>query len=236
LITGTLLNGAAIIIGSLLGLVLGGRLPERLRQTIVMGMGLFTLAYGVQLFLKTQNTLVVVASIVCGAAVGEWWQIENAMQDLGKWLEKWFSAGGKKEEGRFTRGFLTATLIYCIGPIVILGSIQNGLTGDYSMLGVKSVLDGIYSIFLAATLGIGVMFSAAMILVVQGGISLLAGQIQGLATPAMMNEMSAAGGIILMGIAISSLLEIKKIRAGNLIPALIFAPLFVMLFSRLGIF
>jgi uncharacterized protein len=234
--TGTFLNVGAIIVGSLLGLLIGGRLPERLRQTIVLGMGLFTLAYGVQLFLKTHNTLVVVASIVAGALVGEWLQIETGLENLGHWLEKRFSGGEGKEEGRFTRGFLTASLIYCIGPIMILGSIQNGLTGDYNMLAVKSVLDGIYSIFLAASLGIGVMFSGVVILVVQGSISLLAHQIQGLTTTAMMNEMSAAGGIILMGIAVSSLLELRKIRAGNLLPALIFAPLFVVLFTKLGIF
>jgi uncharacterized membrane protein YqgA involved in biofilm formation len=133
------------------------------------------------------------------------------------------------------RGFLTASLLYIIGPMAILGSIQDGLTGDYSLLSIKAVLDGFASLAFASSLGIGVLFSSLVVLVFQGGLSLLAIQAQALITPMMINEMSATGGILLMGIAISSLLEIKPIRVGNFLPALIIAPLIVAILTLLGI-
>ena len=231
--TGTILNLVAIIIGSSIGMLIGKQFPDRIRQTVIAGMGLFTLVYGFQLFLKTQNSLLVISSIVIGAFLGEWWQIENWLHRLGKLLETRFSPTGE-DSGKFSKGFLTASLIFCIGPMTILGSIQNGLTGDFNLLAVKSILDGFYSILLSATLGLGVMFSGVVVLVVQGGISLAAWQIQSITTPAMMNEMSAAGGIILTGIAISSLLEIRQIRAGNMLPALVIAPLLTAIFTKLG--
>ena len=129
------------------------------------------------------------------------------------------------------RGFLTASLIFCFGPLSILGSIQDGLTGDYNLLAVKSVLDGFASLAFASTLGVGVMFSTIIILVYQGGISLLAGQLNSIVTPSMMNELTATGGVILLGLAISSLLEIKNIRVGNMLPGLAVAPLIVWVLS-----
>jgi hypothetical protein len=129
------------------------------------------------------------------------------------------------------RGFLTASLLFCVGPLTILGSIQDGLRGDTSLLAVKSVLDGFASLAFASTLGIGVMFSTLVILVYQGGISLLAAQLSAVVTEPMMNEMTAAGGVILVGLAISSLLEIKTIRVGNFLPALAVAPLIVWILS-----
>jgi uncharacterized membrane protein YqgA involved in biofilm formation len=126
---------------------------------------------------------------------------------------------------------MVASLLFCIGPMAILGSIQDGLTGDYNLLAVKSTLDGFASIAFASTLGIGVMFSSLIILLYQGGISLLAGQLSSIVTTPMMNEMTATGGVILIGLAISNLLEIKKIRVGNFLPALVFAPLIVWVLS-----
>ena len=133
------------------------------------------------------------------------------------------------------RGFLTASLLFCVGPMTILGSIQDGLTGNYELLTVKSVLDGFASLAFASTLGVGVLFSTLVILVFQGGISLLAVQLNALVTAPMLNEMTAAGGVILMGLALSSLLEIKKIRVGNFLPALAIAPLIVWILNWLGI-
>ena len=132
------------------------------------------------------------------------------------------------------RGFLTASLLFCVGPIAILGSIQDGLTGNYNLLAVKSVLDGFAALAFSSTLGVGVLFSALMILVYQGSVSLLAAQLNAIVTSSMMNEMTATGGVILMGLAISSLLEIKKIRAGNFLPALVIAPLIVWILSLFG--
>jgi uncharacterized membrane protein YqgA involved in biofilm formation len=138
-------------------------------------------------------------------------------------------------DSNFVRGFLTASLLFCVGPMTILGSIQDGLTGDYNLLAVKSVLDGFASLAFASTLGVGVLFSALVILVFQGGISLLAVQLSALVTAPMLNEMTAAGGVILVGLALSSILEIKKIRMGNFLPALAVAPLIVWILNLLGV-
>ena len=234
---GTILNVIAILAGSGLGLFLGSRLSSHLKQTVVSGLGLFTLALGLSMFLKTQNSLVVLGALLVGAIVGEWWRIEDRLTGLGAWLEVRFnrSSNGETSQGRFIRGFLTASLVYLVGPLAILGSIQDGLRGDYQLLAVKSVLDGFASLAFASSLGIGVAFSALPILVYQGTISLLASQVQAVTTQAMMTEMTATGGVILLAIAISNLLEIKKIRAGNFLPALILAPLAVWALTGLGI-
>jgi uncharacterized protein len=224
---GTLLNILTIIIGSLLGMLLAGRFPERVRQTIVSGLGLFTLGLGIQMFLKTQNILVVLGSLLLGALLGEWWKIEDRLQSLGKVLESKLMRGGSTDQLRFIRGFLTASLLFCVGPMAILGSVDAGLTGNIQILAVKATLDGFAALAFASSLGIGVLFSILPLLIYQGIITLLAGQVQVLVSAPMMNEMSATGGLILMAIAISSLLEIKPIRSGNYLPALVIAPALV---------
>jgi uncharacterized membrane protein YqgA involved in biofilm formation len=238
MMTGTLINILTVLIGGTLGLIFGARLPERLKSTVVSGMGLFTAAIGIQMFLKTENSLIVLGALLVGALLGEWWKIEDRLQGLGQILEARFAksdpAGSEATSSKFVRGFLTSSLLFCVGPMAILGSIQDGLTGNYSLLAVKSVLDGFASLAFSSTLGVGVMFSSLMILVYQGGISLLAAQLNSIVTQSMMNEMTATGGVILIGLAISSLLEIKKIRAGNFLPALVIAPLIVWILSLLG--
>lgn len=225
--TGTIINVAAIVVGSVLGLVFGARLSDQLKSTIISGMGLFLLAMGLQMFLKTENSLVVLGALLIGTLLGEWWRIEDALRKFGDFLESKFSREADDGSNRFVRGFLTASLLFCIGPIAILGSIQDGLTGNSNLLVVKSIIDGFASIAFASTLGIGVAFSSLIILVYQGGISLLAAQLDAVVTTSMMNELTATGGILLMGIGISNLLEIKKIRMGNILPALLIAPLIV---------
>ncbi|MGD0611817.1 MAG: DUF554 domain-containing protein [Anaerolineales bacterium] len=232
--TGTLLNIATVLLGGTLGLLFSARLSEQLRKTVVAGLGLFTLAYGIDNFLKTQNPLIVLGSLLIGGVLGEWWRIEDGLQRLGEILEARF-ASGDPASGRFVRGFLTASLVFCVGPMTILGSIQNGLTGDYSMLAIKSVLDGFGALAFASSLGVGVLFSVLVILIYQGGISLLAAQLNTVLTAAMMAEMTAVGGVLLLGIAISSLLEIKPIRVGNFLPALVLAPLIVEILVLLKI-
>jgi hypothetical protein len=232
--TGTFINIATILIGGSLGLLLGARLPERLRQTVVIGLGLFTLAYGFNMFLKTENPLIVLGSLLVGAMLGEWWQIEAGLQNLGAWLERNIMKGGEESQARFIRGFLVASLVFCVGPMAILGSIQDGLSGDYNLLAVKSVLDGFASLAFASTLGVGVLFSVVPTLLYQGGIALLAAQADAFFTTGMMNEMSAVGGVILLAIAISSLLEIRPIRSGNFLPALIIAPVVTALLALIG--
>jgi len=239
--TGTIINIITVLIGGTLGLLFGARLPDRLKGTVIAGMGLFTTAIGIQMFLGTENPLIVLGAILIGAILGEWWKIEDGLQNLGRVLEERFmrdpepaSVSGTTSTN-FVRGFLTASLLFCVGPMTILGSIQDGLTGNYELLAVKSVLDGFAALAFASTLGVGVLFSTLVILVFQGGISLLAVQLNALVTTPMLNEMTATGGVILMGLAISSLLEIKKIRTGNFLPALAVAPLIVWILSLLGI-
>lgn len=230
--TGTLLNIATVLVGGMIGLIFGARIPERFKSTVIAGMGLFTFAMGVQMFLETDNPLIVLGALLIGALLGEWARIEDGLRNLGARLEKRFARDDSAEgSARFIRGFLTASLLFCVGPMTILGSIQDGLTGDYELLVVKSVLDGFASLAFASTLGVGVLFSSVIILVYQGGISLLAGQLSAIVTEAMMAEMTATGGVILMGLALGSLLEIKPIRVGNFIPALAVAPLIVWVLS-----
>jgi uncharacterized protein len=229
--TGTFINVIAILVGSALGVLFGARLPDHLKSTVIAGMGIFTGAVGMQMFLKTENALVVLGALILGAILGEWLGIEDWLQNLGKWLEKRVSGNTENNSGHFVRGFLTASVIYCTGPMAVLGSISDGLRGDYLTLSIKSVLDGFFSIALASTLGIGVAFSALPVSVYQGSISLLAAQLNAIVSATMMNEMTATGGILLIGIGISSILELKKIRVGNFLPALIIAPMIVYLLS-----
>ncbi len=184
------------------------------------------------MFLKTEESLIVLGGLLIGALLGEWWKIEEGLANLGRWLESRFGGSSNVEESnRFVRGFLTASLLFCIGPMTILGSIQDGLTGNYELLAIKSVLDAFASLAFASTLGLGVAFSALTVLVFQGSISLLAAQLNSVITEPMMIEMTAVGGVILIGLAISSLLEIKKIRVGSFLPALAVTPLIVYILS-----
>jgi uncharacterized membrane protein YqgA involved in biofilm formation len=231
--TGTFLNIATVIVGGMIGLLFGARIPDKLKETVIAGMGLFTGAMGIQMFFDTENPLIVLGALLIGTLLGEWWRIEDGLHRIGEFLEQRFSREQDDGSNKFVRGFLTASLLFCVGPMTILGSIQDGLTGDYNLLAVKSVLDGFASMAFASTLGVGVMFSAIIILIYQGGVSLLAAQLDAIVTPSMMNELTATGGVILLGLAISSLLEIKKIRVGNMLPGLAIAPLIVWM---LGLF
>jgi uncharacterized membrane protein YqgA involved in biofilm formation len=252
--TGTFINIVTVLIGGTIGLLFGSRLPERVRQTVIAGLGLFTAVTGIQMFLKTENPIIVLGAILIGGVLGEWWRIETRLSSLGSFLEQKFSGGRGQpatgspaapgtdsppaeisvKESLFVRGFLTASLVFCVGPMTILGSIQDGLTGDYNLLAIKSVLDGFASLAFASTLGVGVLFSTVVVLFFQGGISLLAIQAQAVITAPMMSEMTAAGGVLLLGLAISSLLEIKPIRVGNFLPALAVAPLIVAVLAAIG--
>lgn len=235
---GTLINVAAILIGGLIGLTAGHKIPPKFRQTIVSGLGLFTLAYGVYLFSKTQNMLIPLGALILGIILGEWLKLEERLENLGAILQTKFNrveSSGSADAQRFINGFVTASLLFCIGPMAILGSIQDGLSGNYQMLAIKSLLDGLASVAFASSLGVGVLFSASPVLVYQGAISLLARALGQGFDPSVVAEMTAVGGVILAGIAISNLLEIKKIRTGSFLPALVFAVLIVLGLNALGI-
>jgi hypothetical protein len=215
---GTFINVAAILIGGFIGLTVGHKIPLKFRQTIVSGMGLFTLAYGVYLFTETQNMLIPLGALILGTMVGEWLKLEERLENLGAILQAKFSpaeSSASSDAQRFIVGFVTASLMFCIGPMAILGSIQDGLSGNYQMLAIKSLLDGLTSVAFASSLGAGVLFSALPVLVYQGGISLLARALGQGFDASVVAEMSAVGGVVLTGIAISNLLEIKKIRTGS---------------------
>jgi uncharacterized membrane protein YqgA involved in biofilm formation len=235
-LTGTIFNVATILAGGFIGLLLGNRLPEKIRFTVMNALGLFTMAYGVKLFLQTGNAMVVLGGLLLGVLLGEWWRLEDRLNRIGVWVERKFNNGNNIESKRFIQGFLTSSLLFCIGPMAILGALQDGLTGDFSTLAIKAVIDGFSAIAFASSMGVGVLFSSAIILIYQGGISLLANQLQFLMTDIMLNEISALGGIMLIGLAFSSLMEIRKIRVANFLPGFLVVPFIVLIFIFFGIY
>jgi uncharacterized membrane protein YqgA involved in biofilm formation len=180
--TGTLIDVAAIVVGGLLGIFLGRCLSDNLKNTVIAGMGLFTTAVGFEMFLKTENPLIVLGAIILGALLGEWWKIEEKIQSLGIWLEKRVAGESVGASSYFVRGFLSASILFCTGPMAVLGSISDGLRGDFLTLSIKSVLDGVISLAFASTLGMGVTFSALPVLAYQGGISLVAAKLNSIIT------------------------------------------------------
>jgi uncharacterized protein len=234
-VVGTLINVTTIVIGSLLGVLLGTRLSGKLRDTIVTGLGLFTFGYGLIAFIETSNPLLPLGGLLIGALLGEWWKIEQGLDKIGLMLRSVVfrdDMSGDVKQPKFIEGFVTASLVFVIGPMAILGSIQDGLTGDFEMLVIKAILDGFASIAFASSLGVGVAFSALSVLIYQGAITMLAGFFSQYFSPRMVTEMSAVGGMILMAIAISSLLTIKKIRTGSFLPALLVTPLIVFILEQ----
>ncbi len=215
---GVFVNVGAIVIGSLVGLLLKHGLPNQVKRVIMQGIGLSVLVIGIGGALQTGSVLLLVLSLVIGGAAGAAIQIEKRLDDFGHKIEERFG----KEEGSFAKGFVTASLIYCVGAMAILGSIQAGVNHDYSTLYIKAILDGVTAIIFTATLGYGVIFSAIPVLIYQGAIVLLGIQLEPLLFEELTVEMDAVGSVIIMGIGIN-LLEIKKIHIGDLLPA-IFVP------------
>ncbi|MFL7808369.1 MAG: DUF554 domain-containing protein [Anaerolineae bacterium] len=224
---GTLINVLAVVIGGLSGTLVGSRLSEKIRETVMHGLGLVTAVVGMQAALGTQNVLLVLGSVLVGGILGEWAQIEDRLEAFGGWLEGRF--GSRQDERSLTRAFVTASLVFCVGPLTVVGSIQDGLTGDYTMLAIKSVLDGFAALAFAASMGPGVLLSILTIVTVQGGLSLAAMGLGGALgevtrTTPWVVEMSAAGGVLMLGISLL-LLDLRRIRVANLLPAVILAPL-----------
>jgi uncharacterized membrane protein YqgA involved in biofilm formation len=189
-------------------------------------MSLVVIALGIKMSLETSSILIVLGSITLGGIAGELLHIQQGLDSLGNWLEKKASRFPILARGKFSQGFVTASLVFCVGPMTILGSIQDGLSGDSSLLAVKSVLDGFAALSFACVLGMGVAFSALVILVVQGSLTIGASFFSGFLSESMISEMTAVGGVIMLGIAVH-MLELKSVRLANFLPALIFAPLLV---------
>ncbi len=223
--TGTLINMGAIIAGTAIGSLAGSRLPARMRRIVLYGIGLVVLLLGLQMAVRTQNVLVVLGAILIGGIIGELLRIEERLEQLGQFFQKKFSKGSEQS---IAEGFVTASLVFCVGPMAILGSISDGLSGDYSLLSIKAVMDGFASVAFGASLGWGVGLSAISILVYQGGITLLAGSLPGALNEAMITEMTATGGLIIIGIGIK-LLDLKDLPLANFVPAIAVAPVILAL-------
>ncbi len=214
---GTIINSITIVFASLIGIFIGDRLNDRIRLALMQALGLVVAIIGIDMALKTQNILIVIASVLLGTAIGEVLGIEDWLNRVGSRFERKFS------KSKFAEGFVTSTLLFCVGSMAIVGPIQEGLTGDTSILMAKSMLDGISSIALASTLGIGVLFSSIAVFIYQGSITILSRFIEPFVNQTIVDELTATGGILIMAIAIK-LLNLKDLRAGNMLPALFVAP------------
>ena len=223
-LSGTLLNAATVLVGGVLGTVLGDRLPERIREQVVRGVGLFTLAMGMKFALDTGNLLYLLGSIVLGGILGSLAGIDQRLNALGDALQRRFARAGSTST--VSEAFVTASIVFCVGPLTFLGSIQNGLTGDAGLLTIKSVLDGFTAIALAATLGWGVLLTIAVILVYQGGLALGAAALAGLLSDPQLREMNAVGGLLILGVGLK-LLGIRDVKVADFLPAILVAPVLV---------
>ncbi|MED4207280.1 DUF554 domain-containing protein [Neobacillus mesonae] len=217
---GTLVNGLLIIIGTLLGRLLN-RIPEGMKTTVMYAIGLAVMVLGLQMGLKSENFLIVIISLVLGAVIGEWMKLEDKLNDVGKWLEGKVGSNGK---GSISEGFVTATLIFVIGAMAIIGALDSGIRGDHDILYTKSIIDGFTALILSSTLGIGVIFSAIPVLLYQGLIALFATQINQFVPKLLMDqfiiEMTATGGIMIFAIGLN-LVGLTKVKVANLLPGIV---------------
>lgn len=225
---GTIVNTAAVIIGSVIGLFLKRGLPEKMADTLMKGLGLCTLFLGISGSLKGENSMILIVSMVAGVVIGEGIDLEEKINRLGKWIENKFKS--KKKDGKVSiaEGFVTASLLFCVGAMTIVGSLQSGLQGNHEMLFNKSMLDFVAAIIFASTLGIGVICSAAFVFVYQGAITLLAQWVAPFLTETVINEMTCVGSVIILGLGLN-MLGITKLRVMNFVPA-IFLPVLLCMF------
>ena len=215
---GTIVNVAAIIAGSFAGLMFRDGIPDKYNKTIMQTVSLAVLVIGIKSALKSDELLIIIISLAIGSLLGEMMRIEDGLAYIGKALERRFSHG----DGGFLSGFIGATLIFCVGSMAIVGSLESGLTGNHQTLFAKSALDGITSIILGSSFGIGVMFSSVPLLLYQGTITMMAVFVRPFLLPEIVTQMSAVGGVLIMAIGIN-LLGLIKIRIGSMLPA-IFLP------------
>lgn len=222
----TLINALAIILGSIAGVLLGRHFPDRVRSIVYQGLGLCVLIIGVDMALQYGKIILVVFSVLMGGLTGELLRLDQRLTGFGRWLK----AKINSKDAGFTDGFVTASLIFCIGSMAILGSIDEGIRSERTILLTKSILDGFISIPLASTYGVGVMFSALPVLLYQGSITIAASQSQAFFTPEIISQITSVGGLLIMGIGLT-LLEVKKVNVTNLLPSLVYAVLLTMIFG-----
>ena len=229
--TGTIINVAAILAGTLIGVLAGGRLPEGLQRRVLAGLGLVTLVIGVDLALawRETNALYVLGAVLLGGLTGEALRIEARLAQLGDVIQRRVSRAGESSS-RVSEAFFDASLLFCVGPLAVVGAIQDGLTGNYEALATKSLLDGFASIALAATLGWGVALAAVSVLIYQGTLSLGATLFEDVLKGEALDALTSAGGVLIIGISLK-LLEVTDVKVGNFLPALLFAPALVGIVS-----
>ena len=238
-LSGTILNAVAVAIGATIGLVAASRVSARLQESLTTGLGLFVLtlsmSMGLQVFTdpaaRTQDSLAVLGGLLLGVVIGEWLRLHDRLEALGAWFQRRLQRGSTPSP--VAEAFVTASIVFCVGPLTILGSLDNGLRGDITLLATKSLLDGIASVAFAAALGYGVYLSILTVLVVQGGIALTASLVSGFFDPVTILVVTSVGGITLLGIGLR-LLELKQVRLANFLPGLLVAPLLVRLFDAVG--
>jgi len=225
---GTIVNVIAIFLGCSVGFILKSRFPEKIGKVVMQALGLASLLIGAQMALKTNNILLVIFSLVIGGVIGEIIGIEEGLERFGERVKLKFKTNDTSE--RFVEGFVTASLLYCVGSMAIMGALKEGLSGNPDILYAKSLMDGVTSLAFTAAMGIGVLFSVIPVFLYQGGITLLSRLIKDFLSPEIINEMTAVGGILILGIGFG-LLEIRKIKIGNLLPAILVAALLAAIFN-----
>jgi uncharacterized membrane protein YqgA involved in biofilm formation len=225
---GTLINTATVVIGGTVGIAIGDKIPERVRIIVVQVIGMVTIGLGLSDLLKTHNMVFPLLGMVFGAVIGELLRIEDRLQEIGEFIRKRFAK--RQEPGPFVTGYVTATLLFCIGPLTILGAIQDATGTTPQLYIIKGTLDGFMSVIFGAIHGVGVLFSAVSVLIVQGTLTLFGTRIDALLNDRMRIELFAAGGLAVMAIGLN-LLDIKKIRLGSLLPGLVVTPILVQLFA-----
>lgn len=226
---GTLINTATVVVGGGVGYFVGHRIPESVRTLVMQVVGLATMVMGIQSAMDTHNIVFPLVGTVIGAIIGELLRIEDRLESLGEWLKKRF-ARGESDEGTFVKGFVTATLLFCIGPLTILGAIEDASGKTPQLYIIKGTLDGFISIIFTAAYGIGAIFSAASVFVVQGLLTLAGTGLDSLLDERMRTELFATGGFLVLAIGLN-LLDIKRIKLGSLLPALVVTPILVTMFA-----
>ncbi len=229
---GTLINAGLVVLGSGLGVLIGDRIPEQMRITLLQVIGLVTIALGVSDAIDTRNMVFPLVGMAVGALIGEVLAIESRLERLGERLQRRFARGASSDggEGKFVKGFVTASALYCIGPLTVLGAIEDASGQTPQLYIIKGSLDGFVSIMFAAMYGIGVAFSALSVLVVQGSLTLGGAGLDAVLDDRMRTELFAAGGIAVIGIGLN-LLQVTKIRLANLLPGLVITPVLVAIFA-----
>ncbi len=229
---GTIVNTLAIIAGSLIGLLFGRFIPAKITQTLIHGVAFAVMVIGLKMAWKEDNFIILICSLALGGAMGELIRIEDRINGLGDWLEKRFLKSG----GGISKGFVTTSLLYCVGSMALVGALESGLTGSHDTLFAKSVLDGLGSIIFSASMGIGVLFSAVSVFVYQGAVTVGASFLKPFLTDSVISQMSAVGGLLILAMGFN-MLDVVKIKVANLLPA-IFLPLIYFMLVQLfrGVF